>query len=177
LSMAYDFDQVLRAAKILASHDHIKFVIQGGGEMGPTVQSKAKKMGLSNTTIKTQVVSREKVPRLMRDADALILPLGGSPYVELGISSKLYEYQAAGRPIICCSKGQSAKYVTKANSGIVVKPGDSKGIAKAVLDLYKNRDAAEKMGRAGRRYVEDNFSIDKIASLMENIFDSVLTHS
>jgi glycosyltransferase involved in cell wall biosynthesis len=174
LSMAYNFEQVLKAAKILSHNDHIRFIIQGGGEMGPIVESKAKKMELSNTTVKPQVVRREDVPRLMRKADALILPLSGSAYVEMGISTKLYEYEAAGKPIICCSNGQSANFVSKANSGIVVKPGDSQGIAKAVLYLYHNRDIAEKMGKAGRRNVEDNFSSEKVALMIEKVFNSVL---
>jgi glycosyltransferase involved in cell wall biosynthesis len=175
LSIAYDFDQVLRAAKLLSHDNHIKFVIEGGGEMGPVLESKVRKMGLSNMTVKPQVVSREDVPRLMRNADVLILPLSASSYVDMGISSKLYEYHAAGKPIICCSSGQSAKFVSKANSGIVVKPGDSEAIAKALLFLYNNRGIANKMGKTGRRYVEDNFSHEKVAKMIEKVFNSVLT--
>lgn len=175
LSIAYDFDQVLKAATLLPSKNGIMFTIQGGGELGPTLKSKVREMGLSNVSIKLGVVNRNEVPRLLSDADVLLLPLSGAAFIEKGISSKLYEYQAAGKPIICSSNGQSAKFVSKTSSGIVVKPNDSEGIAKAVLYLYNNRQIAEKMGKAGRLYVENNFSSEKIALMIEKVFDSVLT--
>jgi len=44
-----------------------------------------------------RILSRDEVAKLLSEADALILPLRdfGRPY--LGISSKLYEYQAIGK--------------------------------------------------------------------------------
>ncbi|MDI6847456.1 MAG: glycosyltransferase [Candidatus Bathyarchaeia archaeon] len=94
------------------------------------------------------------------------------PY--LGISPKLYEYQAVGKSIICCADGQPAEYVKKTNSGVVVKLGDYKALAKAVLYLRENRDVAGKMGVSGRRYVENNLSIAKIGSEVIMLFGKVL---
>jgi glycosyltransferase involved in cell wall biosynthesis len=89
----------------------------------------------------------------------------------MGVSTKLYEYQAVGKPIICCSAGQPAKYVEETNSGIVVKPGDYEALAKAVLYLKNNSDVARKLGDSGRRYVEDNLSIEKIGEKMMTVFN------
>jgi len=67
-------------------------------------------------------LSRDEVAELLTQADVLLLPLRdfGRPY--LGISSKLYEYQAVGKPIICCAEGEPTRYVKEIISGIVVKP-------------------------------------------------------
>jgi len=62
------------------------------------------------------------------------------------LSSKLYEYQAAGKPVICCSSGQPGRYVSETKSGTVVRPGDYEALARGVLCLKENPGVAEKLG-------------------------------
>ncbi|MGQ9461416.1 MAG: glycosyltransferase family 4 protein [Candidatus Bathyarchaeaceae archaeon] len=176
-SPAYDFDQVLSAAKRLKKTGEIEFVLQGGGELVGYLKAKVEELGLRNVEVVDRIVSREEVAKLLGEADALILPLRdfGTPY--LGLSSKLYEYQAAGKPIICCAEGEPAKYVEETNSGIVVKPGDYEALAKAVLYLRENKYVAQKLGASGRRYVESNLSIEKIGMKMMAVFSDVLRGS
>lgn len=170
-SVAYDFDQVLLAAKKIENENNVEFVLQGGGELVEHVKSKVKQMKLSNVRIIDKIVSRVEVAKLLSEGDALILPLRnfGKPY--FGISSKLYEYQAVGKPIICCGEGHPADYVEKTRSGIVVKPGDYEGLAEAVLFLKQNPDVARRMGRSGRHYVEEHLSIEAIGFELVRIFE------
>ncbi len=173
MSMAYDFDQVLRAAELLEGHGDIRFVVRGGGELAPLLKSKVAELRLSNVRVIDEIVSRKEVAQTMGEADALLLPLSGLGSIEMGLSSKLYEYQAAGKPIVCCSSGQPGRYVSKTESGIVVRPGDYEALAKAILYLRENHDIAEKLGVSGRRYVENNLSIDKIGIEIRDVFKSV----
>jgi glycosyltransferase involved in cell wall biosynthesis len=168
-SVAYDFDQVLLAAKTLESVKDIEFVLQGGGELLNHVKSRIKELGLNNIDVIDKIVSRKEVAELLDEADALILPLRdfGRPY--LGISSKLYEYQAMGKPIICCANGQPADCVKETRSGIVVRPGDFKSLAEAILYLKNNPAAAEVFGENGRRYAERNVTIEKVGRDMSRL--------
>lgn len=175
-SPAYDFDQVFRAAKLLASFSDIEFVIQGGGELADALRSRVEDMGLGNVMVVDRIVSRNEVARILTDADALLLPLSGLDSIEMGVSSKLYEYQAAGKPIICCSNGQPARYVSETKSGIVVRPGAHEALAKAILYLKENKDVAEKLGASGREFVVNNVSIEKVGSKMMAVFSKVLGH-
>ena len=172
-SVAYDFDQVLLAAKKL-ENENVEFILQGGGELAPYLKAKVEEMGLRNVKIVDKILSKDEVAELLAEADALILPLKdfGRPY--LGISSKLYEYQAVGKPIICCAEGQPAEYVKETGSGIVVKPRDYEALAKAVLYLKENKDSAWKLGVSGRRYVENNLSLKRIGSKMMAAFGYAL---
>jgi colanic acid biosynthesis glycosyl transferase WcaI len=171
-SIAYDFNQVLNAAKILEEKDgRVKFILQGKGELVNQIKSKIKQLGLRNVIVIDKLLSREEVAELLNKADVLIQPLGDYGKPHMGVSTKLYEYQAVGKPIICCSAGQPAKYVEETNSGIVVKPGDYEALAKAVLYLKNNSDVARKLGDSGRRYVEDNLSIEKIGEKMMTVFN------
>lgn len=174
-SISYDFDQVLEAAKLLENYKDIEFVLQGGGELTDYIKGRVAKLRVNNVRVVDRILSRDEVAKLLCEADALILPLRdfGKPY--LGIPSKLYEYQAAGKPIICCAEGQPAEYLSKTKSGIVVKPGDFKKLAEAVILLKENKQMAEKLGISGRQYVEANLSIERIAREMINAFMKLKT--
>lgn len=172
-SPAYDFDQVFKAAELLSSFSDVEFVIQGGGELAGILQSKVKELGLMNVKVVERIVSRDEVARVLSEADALLLPLNGVGSIEMGISSKLYEYQAAGKPILCCSNGEPGRYVSKTESGIVVKPGDCEALAETVLHLKENRGFAETLGGTGRRFVENKLSIEKIGLRMREVLEQV----
>ena len=174
-SVAYDFDQVLLAAKKL-ENEGVEFILQGGGELAPYLKAKVEEFGLRNVKIVDKILSRDEVAELLAEADALILPLKdfGRPY--LGISSKLYEYQAVGKPIICCADGQMVEYVRETSSGIVVKPRDHEALAKSVLHLRNNPELARELGKNGRKYVEENLSLEKIGRKMIQLLNTILKH-
>lgn len=172
-SRGYSFDQVFGAAKLLSSYSDVEFIIQGGGELANALKSEAEETNLRNVKVIDKIVSREEVARILGEADVLLLPLSGTGSAETGISSKLYEYQAAGKPILCCSSGQPGRYVSETNSGIVVKPGDYEALAKSILYLRENQSVAENLGASGRKYVENNLSIGQIGIRMKRVFERV----
>jgi glycosyltransferase involved in cell wall biosynthesis len=176
-SIAYDFNQVLNAAKILEEkEDKVKFILQGKGELVNQIRFNIKKFGLRNVVVIDKLLSREEVAELLNKADVLIQPLGDYGKPHMGISTKLYEYQAVGKPIICCSAGQPAKYVEETKSGIVVKPGDYEALANAILYLKNNLEYAKKLGNSGRKYVKNNLSIEEVGKRMKTVFVNVLEH-
>lgn len=170
-SIAYDFDQVFKAAKIVEEIDSdVEFVIQGKGELLNSMISKAKELNVKNVRIIDKVLSRKSVGKLLSQADVLLLPLANFKTPYRGMSSKLYEYQAAGKPIICCSQGLPKDYVERTHSGLVVYPGDSEALAEAILELKRNPEVACLMGENGRAFVESEVSINAISMQLENIF-------
>jgi glycosyltransferase involved in cell wall biosynthesis len=154
--------------------EDVQIVLQGGGELLNCIKQRVAEMKLKNVKIIDRILSRREVAKLIGEADALLLPLKdfGRPY--LGISSKLYEYQAVGKPIICCADGQPAEYVKETRSGFVVKPGDYEALARAVLYLKNNPGFAKKLGDSGRRYIESNLSIERIGEEMIVVFNKAL---
>ncbi len=172
-SIAYDFEQIFKAAKIIEAIDPaVEFVIQGKGELLNSMRSKVNELKLKSVQILDKLLSREEVGEFLSQADVLILPLADFKTPYRGMSSKLYEYQAAGKPIICCSKGIPKDYVEETNSGLCVNPGDYKALAKAVMDLRLNEKIAKTMGINGRKLVEKEDSIQAIGLQMKTILES-----
>ena len=175
-SPGYDFDQVFRAAKLLEKHPDIQIILQGKGELLPYMEKTKNKLKVRNVKILAKALKREEVAKLLSKADSLLLPLRdfGKPY--LGISSKLYEYQAVGKPIICCAEGQPADYVKYTQSGIIVKPGDYTQLAKAILLLKENPNLARKLGKNGMVFVMKNLTIGAIGAKMKSVLMQTLTY-
>jgi colanic acid biosynthesis glycosyl transferase WcaI len=166
LGVGYDFEQIFEAAKILEEKKaDVLFVIHGIGECLELVRGRIKELNLTNVRLSDKLLgSRKEVAALLSEADALILPLKdyGRPYL--------------GKPIICCAKGEPAKYTENSNSGIVVKPGDYAALAKAIVNLKENPKLAQSMGENGRKYVECEASLEAIGSKMKDIL-TVQSHT
>lgn len=173
-SVAYDFVQVFKAAKIVEELDgDVEFVFQGNGELLDSMRSMVNELNVKSVKIIDRLLSREGVAELLNQADVLVLPLVEFKKPYRGMSSKLYEYQAVGKPIICCSNGLPKDYVKESNSGLVVKPGDCEAFAKAVISLKENPVLAQMMGENGRKYVESEASIEVIGSKMITVFKKI----
>jgi glycosyltransferase involved in cell wall biosynthesis len=148
-------------------------VIQGGGELTKSLKSRVKKLKLNNVKVIDRIVSRNEVARIMNEANVLLLPLNGVGSIEMGISSKLYEYQASGKPIICCSIGSPGEFVSETKSGIIVKPGNYKALAESIIFLKENKAISKELGKNGRNFVGKNFSLDKIGLKMRQLLDNI----
>ena len=173
-SVAYDFEQVFRAAKIVEELDgDVEFVVQGKGELLGSMRSKISELGVKSVKIVDRLLSRQGVAELLGQADVLVLPIVEYKKPYRGMSSKLYEYQAVGKPIICCSRGLPSVYVKETNSGLAVYPGDYEALAKAVISLKENPRLARMMGENGRKYVETGASIEVIGLKMKEIFETL----
>jgi colanic acid biosynthesis glycosyl transferase WcaI len=174
-SVAYDFEQIFRAAEIVQKeHDDVEFVIQGVGELLGSMYSMVDEFKVKNVKIVDKLLSREEVAELLDQADVLVLPLVEYQKPYSGMSSKLYEYQAVGKPIICCSRGLPSVYVKETNSGLIVYPGDYEALAKAVIELKENPELASMMGENGRKHVEAEASVEAIGLRMKEIFQVLI---
>jgi glycosyltransferase involved in cell wall biosynthesis len=174
-SIAYDFEQIFKAAEILEKLDPtIEFVIQGKGELLSSMRSTVNKLKLANVRIIDKLLSRDAVSDFLNEAEVLILPLANFKTPYRGMSSKLYEYQAVGKPIICCSNGIPLVYVKETKSGLALSPGDYEALVKAIIFLKRNPDLAFKMGESGRKFVERSASIEAVGSSLKLIFAKLI---
>ncbi|MCW3995872.1 MAG: glycosyltransferase family 4 protein [Candidatus Bathyarchaeota archaeon] len=170
-SIAYDFEQVFQAAKIIQeSNSDVEFIIQGKGELLGSMQSRVKELKLKNVQIIDKLLPREAVSEFLSQADVLILPLADFKTPYRGMSSKLYEYQAVGKPIISCSQGLPSHYVIETSSGLTVNPGDFQALAQAVFCLKENQKLCRLMGSNGQKFVEISASINAIGLKMRSLF-------
>ena len=60
-------------------------------------------------------------------------------FIDSGLPTKIFEYQSYGKPILCVSNGEAARYIELTQSGIVVPLEDSEALHKAIIDLCTDK--------------------------------------
>jgi glycosyltransferase involved in cell wall biosynthesis len=84
------------------------------------------------------------------------------------------EAQAAGVPVICTSVGGIPEIVTDGETGLLVPPGDPEALAERILFAIDNPSQIERMAKAGRERIRENFTWEKIARRYCSIYESML---
>ena len=86
----------------------------------------------------------------------------------------MFEYMAAGIPIIASNFPAWAKVIEKHHCGISVDPTNPKAIADAITYLYEHPDEARQMGERGRSAVINEFNWDNEKVKLEDLYSHVL---
>ena len=173
LGLGYDFDVVLGAASLLAEYQDVVFVVRGVGELASKLRRRIKSLNLGNVVLDTHFLPKGELSALLGSADVFVLPMAPASYVDDGLPTKLFEYQAYGKPIVCVSGGEPARYVEATGCGLVVKPSDADSLAETVVRLYRDRKFAAELGWNGWRYVSENLTAERIGERMYEVLASV----
>ena len=165
-------DNILDAAKILQDKGRIdvRFVFIGDGPEKKSLINYSRLNNIKNVEFGNSV-PKDCIYKELEKADAFVLPLKDVPVFEYGISSnKLFDYLAAGRPILF-SGNATNNPVHDAGAGICVPPENPEALANAVAELI-NKSPAEriKMGENGMEYVKKYHDIRLLADKLAAMF-------
>jgi glycosyltransferase involved in cell wall biosynthesis len=89
-------------------------------------------------------------------------------------STSILEAMAMGKAVICTRTKGQVDVVQDGTTGILVPPGDSKAMREAIQHLWEHPDEAEKMGRAGREYVEENHTLDEFVGRVRELVEAAI---
>jgi glycosyltransferase involved in cell wall biosynthesis len=87
----------------------------------------------------------------------------------------LIEAMAAGKPVIATDAGATREIIEDGVHGLIVEPGEARGLAKAIVKLCTDRQWAVAMGRNGLERVRKRFSIQQHVAAIENLYCELLT--
>lgn len=86
----------------------------------------------------------------------------------------LIEGMAAAKPVVVSDTGGSREIVIDGVTGRLYPPGDGHALAGAVMELLRKPGRLEAMGAAGRRRVEDTFTVERQVREFEAVYRSLL---
>jgi glycosyltransferase involved in cell wall biosynthesis len=109
-------------------------------------------------------------------ADACIAILKPLDEYKTTYPNKVFDYMAAGRPVVLAIDGVIRAVVDAAGCGLFAQPGNEVELARVMRELAKDKVRALEMGLKGRKYLEENFSraalVEKLAGVLEEIVSS-----
>jgi len=170
--MSNDLGILLQDAKCLSDRPEIAIVLLGDGKEKPALVKQSMRMRLTNVQF-LMPVPKSGMKEALSAADACIAILKPIPLYATVYPNKVFDYMAAGRPVILAIDGVIREVVEKAGAGIFVSPGDPSALAEAIRSLAEDRERGKAMGERGRRYVEQHFDrveqAGRLSSIMEEM--------
>lgn len=118
-------------------------------------------------------LDRTHVAGLLNKARAGLVVLQPLPSFRDALPVKMFEYMAAGLPVIASDFPLWRKVVHEAQCGLLVDPLDTKEIARAMQWVVDHPDESRAMGQRGRKAVEQTFNWENEASALLNFYERV----
>jgi glycosyltransferase involved in cell wall biosynthesis len=112
---------------------------------------------------------RTDLPRVMESLDILV-----QPSLRETFGRVLIEAMASRKPAVVTRVGGMPEIVVNGETGIVVPPEDPPALAAAVVSLLQDRARSQNMGEAGRRRVEERFTLPDRIRRLESIYNEML---
>ena len=168
---AHDVITIVRAAKILQEkgNNGIRFVIVGDGVKRPECQREALLHALSNIEFRDPVAKSE-VPRLQMESDILIACVLDSAAYRFGLNlNKMFDYFASGRPVVFSGNAPNDP-VAESGAGFSIPPENPDAMVGALQKILgMSPEQRIEMGQRGRRFVENEYDMRKLAERMESL--------
>ena len=171
-----DLDTVLGAAERLQTKTDIHFLFVGGGNDRPRLEEKAKTLGLKNVTF-GGTVPKEEMGDVLAASSACIALLKDIPQYRTPFPNKVFDYMAAGRPVLLGIDGVIREVMEKADSGIFFPPGNASKLAEAIVQLHASPELVQRYAANGRDYVEKHYDIRLQADRFAEVFEKATSKS
>lgn len=167
LGMAHGLSTILSAAELLKDNQNVGFLIAGSGAERDRLARELVDRKLDNVVILGQQ-DQQAIHKLFYLSYANLVHLKNQNVFESVIPTKLLEGMAMGKPMLLGVKGVAKSILDDAEAGISFEPENAQAMANAISEILEDPQMAERLGRAGRVYIQRNFRREKMA---ENYLD------
>lgn len=136
-------------ARLARCDEAVRLRLVGDGPQCDAVAAQADRLGVADRVDLVGAIAPEKMP-----AELAIMDIAVAPYPRLPdfyfSPLKIYEYLAAGLPVVASDIGPCADILDDGGLGVLVAPGDVAGLAAVLAGLRNDPLIRADFGRAGR---------------------------
>jgi glycosyltransferase involved in cell wall biosynthesis len=139
--------------RVLALRPGARWLLVGDGPLRQLVEP----LVAPGRVVLTGLVPHSAMPERLAAADILVSPHGkqadGGEF--FGSPTKLFEYMAAGRPIVASAVGQIAEVLADGETALLVPPDDPEALARAIVRLIDDAALRQRLAVAARHAAEE----------------------
>lgn len=159
---------LIEAAAILKDEiDNLYFIFCGEGECKEELINLAKQKKVND--ICRFPGFRKDITEVFRLMDFLVLPS-----LTEGLPNVILEAFSLAKSVVSTDVGGVSELVTHNKNGLLVQPGESKQLARAIKKMYSENSESKEMGACGYHTVRNYFSFDKQNLEIENIYNELI---
>jgi glycosyltransferase involved in cell wall biosynthesis len=154
---------------VLGSRGDAKLVFAGDGYMRADLERRANELGISHAVRFLGSMDTDgDLINLYKSADCVCVPSRNEPF---GIV--ILEAWAAGKPVVATYSGGPGEIVHHTHNGYLVYPHQG-SISWGLIEVFRNFEHAQWMGKNGRATAAYGFSWDLIAGQTEGIYRELM---
>jgi glycosyltransferase involved in cell wall biosynthesis len=94
-----------------------------------------------------------------------------------GISNSIMEYMVMAKPVVATACSGSSELVLDGETGFLVPPGDPAALADRIAYLLDHPEEALRMGQAGKKHIEQHFSLKTMVDKTVEIYEQAIQSS
>ena len=140
---------------------------------GERLRALASARGLTERVTFTGLVPPDEVLPRLREADVLVQPLIDAPYTRYASAMKLFDYMAAGRPIVAFDLASTREVVSDGRTARLVEPGSVEALAAGIHDVLEDPALAGRLAQAAFEEVA-NYTWERRAQRIEGLLEEVV---
>ena len=167
-------------AKVVNKHPkrEIEYKIAGEGFLRDELKALILELGMDDKIKLLGWCDQDEVRKLFSESHIFILSsVTAESGDQEGQGLVLQESQAVGMPVISTLHNGIPEGVQDGRSGFLVPERDVDALAEKLEYLILHPEVWPKMGRAGRKYVEEHYDIKKLNQQLVKIYEELLSGS
>ncbi|MGI8964054.1 MAG: glycosyltransferase family 4 protein [Thermomicrobiales bacterium] len=165
---------LIRAVAMVARERGIerapRLMIVGDGPQRERLAQVAVVEGLDDLTTFTGMIAHDEMVAHIAAMDIAVAPYDETPDFYFS-PLKLFEYMAAGRPVIAAGIGQIADCIRHGETGLLYPPGDVESLARCIGELLDDPARARALGRAARAEATTHRSWEHNARIVNDVVE------
>lgn len=170
-------DVLIEAFASVVRHDpSARLIIVGDGDIPDerkALMGLAKNLGIVEFVTFTGFLPMDEAWRIAEQAFCCISPFYPSPVLNVASPTKLVEYMALGKPVICNNHPEQKEILEAARVGKCVS-WSAENFSDAMIWMLKNPEEATEMGKRGPEWVRKNRTYSVIAKQVLRQYQAIL---
>jgi len=160
-------DELMDAApEIVRRNPDVKFFLVGDGILYDHLRERAQKLCILDNFVFAGLIDRERIPEMLAAMDVLV-----HTSLREGLARVLPQALAMGKPCVSFDIDGAPEVVITDETGYLVSPGDSRGLADAISRLIDDPELRLRMGEAGRRRVDPDFRAETMVRQIADVYE------
>ena len=160
---------IIKALPEILNKSNAKLLIVGDGGYKKQLEKLVHKLNLRDSVIFTGLVPADKLPGFFNACDVFV----NSTIRQNGYDLTILEAMSCKKPVVVSNIGSVPTAVSK-KEGLLVPPGDTGALAKAMIKILNNNSLAKKLAKNSRKKILKYFSSDQMVSKTIDIYKSVM---
>jgi glycosyltransferase involved in cell wall biosynthesis len=169
---------LVEITRLLKQHESVELLLLGRFDSESTkdkVQSLIADADLTERIHLLGQIPYGKLKSYLSRAAVGLVPLQPTSQYSKVIPTKMFEYMACGLPIVASDLPPIRQFMGELNCGLLVDPADPQAHAEAILYLLDHPDEAQRMGKNGRKAVEEKYNWESEGRKLLRLYEELLS--